>query len=151
MKTKAVVIETNGFLATVEAERASACEGCHKKEGEHGCSVCSLVGGERKFRATADNQIGARVGDTVFVESPTSRVMLYAALVFLCPLLAAFAGWWIARLFIEQTYFLLIGAGSAFVVSFFVLHVYSNFLRKKQPDVVITEICAPSDKSSFDS
>lgn len=140
MKTKAIVIETNGKTATVEAERASACEGCHKKNGEQGCSVCSLVGGERKFRATADNRLGAKVGDAVYVESATSRVLFYAALVFICPLVLAFLGFCVARIFTAETPFLLLGAGSGFVLAFVGLHIYSGVLRKKQPDAVITEI-----------
>ena len=141
MRTKATVKALQGDLAIVEAERASACEGCHKKtEGENGCAVCSLVGGERRFTATAENHIGARIGDTVFVESATSRVMLYAAMVFLLPILLAFGGYGIVAIFTDQTGFRLIGALVGFLLCFLGLRIYSAHLQKKRPDVVITEI-----------
>ena len=45
MKTTATVIARNADgTVTVEVTRASACEGCHKKEAG-GCSVCALLGG----------------------------------------------------------------------------------------------------------
>ena len=34
----ATVIATDGQIATVEVERTSACEGCHKNEDGKGCS-----------------------------------------------------------------------------------------------------------------
>lgn len=141
MRTKATVKALQDDLAIVEAERASACEGCHKKtEGENGCSVCSLVGGDRRFTATAENSIGAQVGDIVFVESATSRVMLYAAMVFLLPILLAFGGFAIAAIFTDHTGGRLIGALIGFLLCFLGLRIYSAYLQKKRPDVVITEI-----------
>lgn len=141
MRTKATVKELRGELAIVEAERASACEGCHKKaEGENGCAVCSLVGGERKFTATADNRIGARIGDVVFVESATARVMLYAAMVFLLPILLAFAGFGVAAFFTPSTGLRLVGALIGLALCFLGLRIYSARLQRERPDVVITEI-----------
>ena len=92
MKTVATVIATDGRIATVETERTSACEGCHKNADGKSCSVCSLVGGERKFTARAYNEIGAKVGDRVMIESRTERVIWYAVLVFVLPLLVALLG-----------------------------------------------------------
>ncbi len=151
MKTKATVKALLGDVAVVEAERASACEGCHKKtDGEHGCAVCSLVGGERKFTATAENRIGAQVGDTVLIESETSRVMLYAAMVFLLPILVAFCGFGVASLFTDQTGFQLIGALVGFLLCFLGLRIYSSRLQKKRPDAVITEIL-PRESGSMEN
>ena len=89
MKTKAIVTAVDGRFATVETTRTSACEGCHKASEGEGCSVCSLMGGEQKLSSKAYNPVGAKVGDTVMVESSSARMLWYAALVFLVPILFA--------------------------------------------------------------
>ena len=104
MKTKAKVISLDGDFALVETERMSACEGCHKAEEGKGCSVCSLMGAsDRKLQAKANNRVGARVGDAVWIESATSRMMLYAVMVFLLPLVMAGVGLLIAFAVTEST------------------------------------------------
>ena len=81
------VIETSGEIATVEVRRASACEGCHKN-AEGGCAVCGLLGGEkiRTMKTKAGNGIGAKIGDVVRIETPNEKTLLWAAIVFLLPL-----------------------------------------------------------------
>ena len=74
MQTKATVISVDGLYATVEAERNSACDGCHKAE-EGGCSVCTLMGSDRKIATRAINEIGAKVGDRVVIESHDGRML----------------------------------------------------------------------------
>ena len=142
MKTKAKVISVQGLVAIVEVRRSSACDGCHKMaDSKKGCTVCSLMGGgTEKFTSRADNTIGANVGDTVFVESATSKVLFYAMLVFILPIITAFIGWFLSSLLTESTPWRLGGAAVAFFATFLGLHVYSCLMRKKQPDVVITEI-----------
>ena len=84
MRTRAKVVATDGDYAIVACDRRSACDGCHKKaEGEF--SVCSLMGSGRTMNARAYNAAGAQVGDTVELETASSRVLGYAALVFLAP------------------------------------------------------------------
>lgn len=76
----ATVCEIKKDSAVVEVRRRSACEGCHAG----GCLGCG-----KTIRAEAHNQVGARVGDTVEIETTSARVLLHAALVFLVPLLVA--------------------------------------------------------------
>ncbi len=147
MRTKAYVVATDGARATVEIEHASACEGCHKKENGGSCSVCTLMGGEhQRHRAVADNSLGARVGDTVIVESPTAKVLGYAFLVFVLPVLLAIAGYATASLISEKELIRLGGALIGFAGAFLGLRVYSAAIAKKRVDVVITEIL-PSEHS----
>ena len=80
MKVKAKVISTDGIFALVESERLSACDGCHKHA--EGCSVCSLMGSNKKITSRAKNNIGASVGDEVEIETETKTVLFYAVLVF---------------------------------------------------------------------
>ena len=96
MRVKAVVTEVSEKYSVVESERMSACEGCHKSA--EGCSVCSLMGSEKKISTKAINRIGAKVGDTVEIETESRRVMLYAAVVFMLPVLLCLAFYGVASL-----------------------------------------------------
>ena len=140
MKTKATVLSLDGKFATVRTERTSACEGCHKASDENGCSVCSLMGGNRQMQARARNTAGALVGDAVMIESNTSRMLWYAALVFLFPILATLLGVGIASLLhVSKTVLVAVGA-ILFVASFAVIFFYSRTVEKKRCDIEITEV-----------
>lgn len=140
MKTKAIVISTDGGFATVESERVSACEGCHKATDGKGCSVCSLMGSQRKFSARAVNRVGARVGDTVSVETQTKCVIGYACLVFLLPLALALIGYGVASFVTDSAAWRAAGAVLGLVCTFIGLFFYSRALQKKKCDIEITEI-----------
>ena len=141
MRTKAKVISLNGELAVVETQRVSACEGCHKAEEGNGCSVCTLMGAsDRALQAKAINRAGARVGDVVWIESATSRMMLYAALVFLLPLFMAVVGFGVAFAVTENSTWHLLGGAMGFVLSFIVVFLYSRLVGKTRCDIEITEV-----------
>ena len=148
MKTIATVIAVEGELATVETERTSACEGCHKKE-DSGCSVCSLMGGNgRKLVTRAENRAGARVGDRVTVESATGRILGYAAMVFLMPLLTCLLGGLLIAVLTDHGGLRVLGAAVGFGVWFPVLRLVSSRLQGKKPDAVVTEILPMQQKSA---
>ncbi len=153
MKTKAKVISLSGSIATVETERISACEGCHKAEEGKGCSVCTLMGAsDRKLQARAKNSVNAEVGDLVWIESATSRMMLYAALVFLLPLVLAGVGIGIAFALTEDSMWYVIGGGIGFVLSFLFVFVYSRMVGKNRCDIEIVGIVRedePMEKKDF--
>ena len=138
------VTEVSGALAVVEVRRTSACEGCHKS-AEGGCSVCTLMGGanSRVTRTVARNPLGARVGDRVRIESPASRVLLWAAAVFLLPLLMAAAGFAVAHAVTDSVPWQAAGAAIGFALCFAGLRVLSGVMKKRVPDAEITEILAP--------
>lgn len=148
MKTKAKVISLDGDFALVETERMSACEGCHKAEEGKGCSVCSLMGAsDRKLQAKANNRVGARVGDVVWIESATSRMMLYAVMVFLLPLVMAGVGLLIAFAVTESTLWHAAGTGIGFVLSFLFVFVYSRMVGKTRCDIDIVGVVEESPES----
>ena len=140
MRTVATGIAVEGQTATVETERTSACEGCHKNEDGTGCSVCSLMGGERSISAKASNTIGAKVGDRVVIESRTKRMIWYAVLVFLLPLAVALLGYGVAACLNVSAAWRLVCALIGFAGTFFGLWIYSNRVQKTRCDIVITEI-----------
>ncbi|MBE6633541.1 MAG: hypothetical protein E7620_04255 [Ruminococcaceae bacterium] len=139
MRTTARVVSVEGKLATVETRRVSACEGCHKQEG--GCSVCTLMGSsDRAMLTRAENAIGAKVGDRVTVESATGKVLLYAVLVFLVPLVTCLIGFLISAALTVSNGYRLLGAVVGFVAWFPFLRLLSVRLQRRHPDAVITEI-----------
>lgn len=77
VQIKKIVDETH---AEIFLERPSACGG--------NCHDCGGCAGDQKrvVIATAVNEIGARVGDQVYVEADTGKILLVIALVYLVPL-----------------------------------------------------------------
>lgn len=139
MQTKAIVTEVHDSYAIVETERTAACDGCHKAE-EGGCSVCSLMGTDRKMSARAINEIGASVGDTVLIESDSSRMLWYAALIFLFPLLLGILSWAIVASFNDSALAQSLGGFGGFLVCFFAVFLYSRSVKEKRCEIKITEI-----------
>ena len=88
---KAVVDET----AILLVKRQTMCDGCHK---ESGCGGCSQI-----IEVRVKNTLNATVGDTVTIVTPGATVIGVAALVFLLPLLLAFAAYGVATLFTDST------------------------------------------------
>ena len=140
MRSKATVIAVTQACAVVEVQRLSACEGCHKAENGQECTVCTLMGGQRRFRSNAANPIGARVGDRVVIESRTDRVLWYAALVFLLPLVVTLLCWGVAVCLTQNETVRAITAAAGFLFSFFGIFLYSRFVQNRRYDVVITAI-----------
>lgn len=146
MKTLATVVEIeNENIAIVSVARQAACDGCHKNADGKGCSVCTLLGGNREARARALNRAGARPGDTVQVESRTGRMLLYAALVFLLPVILALGGYFLgARLFASEGGALAVAA-AAFVLTFGGIWLFSRFVIGKRTDVEIVAVVRAAD------
>ncbi len=141
MKTRARVVALLGNdLVTVEIDRRAACDGCHKNEEGQECSVCTLLGGSRTLATRAKNRAGAAVGDLVEVESATSRMMLYAVLVFLLPLVVALAGYCIARAAALGEVGALLVAGGGFLLSLVGVAVYSKIVAARRTDVTVVAI-----------
>lgn len=140
MQTTATVIKTNQNRATVEVERQSACEGCHKNKDGGGCSICSLTGASKKFEAMAINEIGAKVGDRVTVVTRTERVLGYAALVFLLPVLVGVAFYFLAGAFTSAETMRYVALVLGFVLSFFFVWLYARYVAKNRCDAEIVQI-----------
>ena len=72
--------------AQVVCVRESSCSGdCHK------CSGCGAA--KETILLTADNPIGAGVGDLVYVRSETGPVLKAAMVLYMMPLVLFFAGY----------------------------------------------------------
>lgn len=146
MRTKATVVETiNETVAVVSVERRSACDGCHKAEGDKGCSICTLLGGKNEARARARNTAGAAKGDVVALESRTSRILGYAALVFLLPVILGLAGYLIGFYALSMGEWAIALAFGGIVISFLPIWIYSKTVVARRLDVEIVEILNKND------
>ena len=137
MRTVATVSELlSKKVALVCVERRAACDGCHRATDDKGCSVCTLLGGNAKTVARARNTVGAAVGDRVEVEARTARVLAYAAMVFLLPILSLLVGYFVGQQLLgEQAALVLAGVG--FLLSFLFLYFYSRFVVARRVDLEI--------------
>jgi positive regulator of sigma E activity len=140
MQTKATVIRIENGKTIVEVERQAACDGCHKNKDGEGCSICSLTGGSRKFEATAANALGAKVGDVVTVSTETEKVLWYAVLVFMLPLIVGVAFYFLSGLLFEGEIFRYVSLVFGFVLCFFFVWLYARSVARKRCDVEIVEI-----------
>ena len=88
MKAIGKVKELKNDYAVVVSERKSACSACHNCEAKGTCSA-ELVFGEQKqdVSVTAYNSVGAKIGDTVELESSTKYTLSLAIIIFILPFL----------------------------------------------------------------
>jgi len=76
------VTKVEGNLTQVEIEKKSACRAC---------GLCSMRG-KNTMIAEADNSIGAKVGERVRIEVPSSIILKGALLFYILPLVALMLG-----------------------------------------------------------
>ena len=127
------VVEVCEDVALVSFRRASACEGCHRHA--EGCSACSLMGGDRRHITRVRNTVGARPGDRVRVATSEGRVLAYAALVFLLPILLAFCGYLVGSAVWGSGSLPAIGfAVGGFLLAFILSILVSHRAAKRPPD-----------------
>ncbi len=138
MRQKGTVIEKDGDYAVVSVKRMSACDACHKRDpgmqtaGESPCQECSMFPVQTEFSVRAYDEIGVEVGMCVEVECESSRVLGYAAAVFLLPLLLAFLGGACGVLFFSAPWITYGLAGGGFLLAFvFVKLVVDKTAREK--------------------
>ena len=135
MQQSGIVLAKEGEFCTVEVMRTSACVGCSKQEG---CISC-----KKKITSKAYNPIGADVGDLVTLESRSASVLFFALIVFVLPIVAAIAGYFIAEKIIGTSVGGLIASACIFVLCYVIIY----FTLEKKPEVaksvVITKAVKP--------
>lgn len=109
--------------AELTVVRQSACSGdCHT------CGGCGTV--KQTLRLTADNPIGAKSGERVWVESSGAPVLKGAVLVYLLPL-ALFLAAYLAALPLGAWAFAV--AAGAFAVGFLPALAYNRKIKREPP------------------
>lgn len=141
MKTRATVVEiVDPHIAIVSVERRAACDGCHKSVDGKGCAICTLLGGKNRMQAPAKNAVGAAVGDIVELESRTARILGYAALVFLLPILLGLLGYFLAGRLGAGEGVALAAALGGFVFAFLPIWLFSRLVISRRLDIEIVSV-----------
>lgn len=130
MKQTAIVESVNGDIAKIKVKRESACSGCIS---ESLCAKCL-----KTITAEAINKIGAKIGDTVSIESETKTILKYAVYTFLFPVIFALAAYLITAYFVSNELISNISMLLGFVIPLMVLILVVK--NKKICDITITEI-----------
>ncbi len=111
--------------AQVVCVRESACSGdCHK------CSGCGAA--KETILLTADNPIGAGVGDLVNLRSETAPVLKAAAVLYMMPLVLFFVGYAVAAA-LDLSGGLM--GSLAFLVSIVLIVLYDRRMAKKDKTI----------------
>lgn len=134
MQQHAIVVQTAENTATVRVLRQDACAHCQVNCGG-GCA--------KTVQATAQNPVGAQVGDRVLVESATSRLLAFSAALFCAPVLLAICAYFLfAQLFVSSVavYAASIAVG---VVSFLCIGLACDRAVRKNPDLTVIQIIEP--------
>ncbi len=140
MITIAKVIEVNSEYTVVQTARKSACDGCHKNADGHDCTICTIMGPDRTIRARAVNKVGAVVGDSVEITSNSGRILFYALLVFIVPIICGLSAYFVTRYFNASDMFVYMSVIAGFVIPFIPIGIYSAVVVKKRCDIVIKRI-----------
>ena len=135
MTQNAVVTALNADgRASVMVLRGTACGGdCHACGG-----TCSF---KSELTVSADNPVGASVGDKVIISSRSSRIIGASALVYLLPLAAFFIGYAIAAaLSLAESAAIIISVGAFLLGCLCVVIINKRVISKRPISFVITEI-----------
>ena len=144
MQEIGMVVETKGRFATVEVRRKSACEGCHQHA--EGCSACSIFISDAKHRVSVENEINAKIGDRVVLEATTERVLSYAVLVFIVPLVVACIFYLFSIPFFSSSELPRIGiAAIGMLLSYAIIGIISHKLETVRRSVSISKILTSSE------
>lgn len=145
MRTRAKVVATAGEYATVLCDRRSACDSCHKTADGGECSVCSLMGGARSMQACAYNAACAQIGDIVEIETTSTRVLGYAALVFILPITMIIFGYMLAGLWTESEVWRFAFSALLAGASLFGIRLYSEHVHQNKTDLTVVAVIDPDE------
>jgi sigma-E factor negative regulatory protein RseC len=140
MRQKAVVLETSGNRAKIKVLRSSMCEGCSKKDGGGSCACGELLGANRIMITEAENSLQAVPGDAVEIETESSVVLGYAAIVFLLPVVMFFVGYALASSWTEILWMPWLIGGGCFLLSFVPVLILEKQKRKIAPQIQIVAV-----------
>ena len=93
MKQKVMVLSTSGNMARVSYHRPTACHGdCSKCAGG-----CGSMAAKEEIIVSAENLIGAKNGDFVYIEGETKKVAWAIVLVYVIPVVLFLAGYFLGQ------------------------------------------------------
>ena len=93
MKQNVMVLSTSGNMARVSYRRPTACHGdCSKCAGG-----CGSMAAKEEIIVSAENLIGAKTGDSVYIEGETKKVAWAIVLVYVIPVVLFLTGYFLGQ------------------------------------------------------
>ncbi|MDI1362082.1 SoxR reducing system RseC family protein [Methylotenera sp.] len=113
----AIVTKSAGATATLEIERRTACGLCGQK---HGCgnATWGKMLGHDSHDFVAENQINAKVGDSVVVGIDEQAVLSSAFFLYVVPLVGLLIGTLAADYLFKNQFYVILGAALGLVLGF---------------------------------
>ena len=146
MITKATVISTHGDKAKVRVLRQSACDGCEGCSEKGKChSEIMLSEAPKSYELELDNAAGAKAGDLVEIKSSGNFVLIFAALIFVLPIVFTIAAYMVSDIFFYGNIPVMISA-LTFVTVFTVSAIVTNKLIPKYSHNIISKIIKENSK-----
>lgn len=105
----AIVTKSAGTTATLEIERRTACGLCGQKRGCGNATWGKMLGHD-SHDFTAENQIHAKVGDSVVVGIDEQAVLNSAFFLYVVPLVGLLIGTLVADYLFKNQFYVIIGA-----------------------------------------
>ncbi|OIR02880.1 SoxR reducing system protein RseC [mine drainage metagenome] len=113
----AVVTGCSDHQATLEVERRTACGLCGQKRGCGNATWGKLLG-HKSQEFSADNPIGAHVGDSVVVGIDERAILSTTFFLYVVPLLGMLLGTVLADTFLKNEFYVMLSAASGLVLAF---------------------------------
>jgi sigma-E factor negative regulatory protein RseC len=132
----AVVTKCSGTQATLEIERRTACGLCGQKRGCGNATWGKMLGHE-SHDFTADNQVNAKVGDSVVVGVDEQAVLNSALFLYVVPLAGLLIGTLIADYLFKNQFYVIIGAVLGLILGF--LWVKGHLIGHNQSGVAFSK------------
>lgn len=147
MKKTALVTKVSGRFAEIKVERSSMCENCSVKGEKCACSHAALLGADKAMTAKARCRVDVAPGDTVEIETSDSKILKYAAFVFILPLVA-FAVFYAAAMALSDIEAVYFAAGAVgFVLSFVCIGIFER-CRRDSCDIDIVAVVRTKDENN---
>lgn len=128
MKEQGKIIKRDGNQAVIEIEQGEQCKHCN---------ACHMFG-ESKMRLTAYNGIDAQVGEHVIVYVQPGFVLKSSFLIFIFPLLAMFAGYFVGQWFTQNSNELsgIIGAFSGLILALLINMRFNQSAKSDKAEII---------------
>ena len=140
------VIQINDDVATVVWQRSSSCESCHNCKNSNTCHVHLVFGNQSEsVQIKARNKVGAKVGDSVMLETSTTKTLLISVFVFIMPIIISLISYFVTDKYVAASISPGISLVVSFVVSFVLLVKLMNVYVKRDLSVNIVKIVEESE------
>lgn len=121
----AVIVDVDGDVASLEIERRTACGLCGQKRGCGNATWGKLLGHD-SHTFSASNAINANVGDSVVVGIEENAVLSSAFFMYVVPLFGLLLGAVLADVFLNNEFYVMLGAATGLVLTFLWVKHYLN-------------------------